>query len=459
MAEAFEVVREGFVEKITGEIRQETPMSRIAFASFIGTTIEFYDFYIYGLAAALVFPALFFPDLSPASGLLASFATYGVAFLARPLGGAAFGHYGDRFGRKAMLVLSLLLMGVSTFLVGLLPGYATLGVLAPILLVALRFFQGVGLGGEWGGAVLMATEHAPANRRAFYSGFPQIAPVPGYLLSAGLFLVLAAYLSPEQFAAWGWRVPFLLSIVLVGVGLFVRLKLAETPVFRRVVETQTEARVPVVDLVRTYPRTLILAALTTTIIFAFFYVVTVFSISYGVTQLGLPQTTMLYCVMVGVVGMGIGVPLFATLSDRVGRRNLALFSTGALGLWAFPTFWLVDTRNPVWISLAFAVGLFFLAAFYGPLGAFFSELFGTRVRYSGSSLSFALGSVLGGALAPIIAVRLLAATGASWSISLYLFVVALVSFVSILLLSETYRTDLASVRPEERRFIDKETLP
>ena len=443
------------MEKIAGqEIAPETPMAKVAFASFIGTTIEFYDFYIYGFAAALVFPALFFPGLSPASGLLASFATYGVAFLARPLGGAVFGHYGDRIGRKAMLVLSLLLMGVSTFLVGLLPGYATLGVLAPVLLVVLRFFQGVSLGGEWGGAVLMAAEHAPARSRAFYSGFPQIAPVPGYLLSAGLFLVLGAYLSPEQFAAWGWRVPFLLSIVLVVVGLFVRLKLAETPVFRRVVETRTEARVPIVDVVRTYPRTLVLAALSTTIIFAFFYVVTVFSVSYGVAQLGLPQTTMLYCVMIGVVGMGIGVPLFAALSDRVGRRNLALFSTAGLGLWAFPTFWLVDTRNPVWISLAFAVGLFLLAAMYGPLGAFFSELFGTRVRYSGASLSFALASVLGGALAPIIAVQLLAATGASWSISLYLFVVALVSFVSILLLSETYHTDLTGVRPEERQLIE-----
>jgi metabolite-proton symporter len=450
---------EGRVEKIAGEIQQETPMSRVAFASFIGTAIEFYDFYIYGLAAALVFPALFFPELSPASGLLASFATYGVAFLARPLGGAIFGHFGDRVGRKAMLIVSLLTMGVSTFLVGLLPGYATAGIAAPILLVVLRFLQGTGLGGEWGGAVLMATEHAPSGRRAFYSGFPQVGPALGYLLSAGIFLLLVSTMSDTQFAAWGWRVPFLLSIVLVGVGLFIRARLAETPVFRRVVETRTEARVPVVDVIRAYPGTVVLASLAGILVFAFFYVVTVFSVSYGVAQLGLPQSTMLYCVMIAVVFMAIGILLFATISDKLGRRNLALFSTGFLGLWAFPMFWLVDTRNPVLIALAFSVGLFAWSAMYGPMGAFFSELFGTRVRYSGSSISYALSGVLGAALAPIIAAQLLAATGASWSVSVYLLAMGLVSFVSILLLSETYRTDLSGIRPEERRFIVEDREP
>lgn len=447
------------MEKITGGISQETPMSRIAFASFIGTAIEFYDFYIYGLAAALVFPALFFPELSPASGLLASFATYGVAFLARPVGGAIFGHFGDRVGRKAMLIISLLTMGLATFLVGLLPGYATIGILAPLLLVLLRFLQGIGLGGEWSGAVLMAAEHAPPGRRAFYSGFPQLGPAPGYLLSAGLFLLLVSTLSTGQFATWGWRVPFLFSIVLVGIGFFVRARLAETPVFREVMETRTEARVPILDVLRTYPRTVILAALAGILIFAFFYIVTVFSVSYGVTQLGLPQSTMLYCVMIAVVFMGIGILLFATISDRVGRRNLALLSTGSVGLWAFPMFWLVDTGSPVLISLAFSVGLFAWSAMYGPMGAFFSELFGTRVRYSGSSLSFAFAGILGGALAPLIATRLLAATGASWSVSLYLFAMALVSFVSILLLSETYRTDLSATRPEEHQLIAESQEP
>ena len=441
------------MEKIAGEIRQETPMSRVAFASFIGTMIEFYDFYIYGLAAALIFPTLFFPALSPASGLLASFATYGVAFLARPLGGVIFGYYGDRIGRKAMLIISLLLMGASTFLVGLLPGYAQIGILAPILLVVLRFFQGVGLGGEWSGAVLMAAEHAPAGRRAFYSGFPQVGPAPGYLLSAGIFSLLVSALPADQFAAWGWRIPFLLSIVLVGVGLFIRARLAETPVFRRVIETRTEARIPILDVLRAYPKTVVLASLAGVLVFTLFYLVTVFSISYGVTQLGLPQSTMLYCVMIAVVFMGIGILFFATISDRVGRRSLALFSTGFVGLWAFPMFWLVDTGNPVLISLAFSVALFAWSALYGPMGAFFSELFGTRVRYSGSSLSFALAGVLGGALAPLIAAWLLGATGASWSVSLYLLAMALISFVSIFLLSETNQTDLYATRPEERQLI------
>lgn len=447
------------MEKIAGEIAPETPMSRVAFASFIGTMIEFYDFYIYGLAAALVFPALFFPDLSPVSGLLASFATYGVAFLARPLGGAIFGHYGDRIGRKAMLIVSLLTMGLATFLVGLLPGYAQIGILAPILLVVLRFLQGIGLGGEWGGAVLMAAEHAPPGRRAFYSGFPQVGPALGYLLSAGIFLLLVSTLSQAQFASWGWRIPFLVSIVLVGVGLFIRARLAETPVFRRVMETRTEARVPILDVLRAYPKTVVFASLAGTLVFAFFYIVTVFSVSYGVTQLGLPQSTMLYCVMVSVVFMGVGILFFATISDRVGRRNLALLSSGFLGLWAFPMFWLVDTADPILITVAFSVGLFAWSATYGPMGAFFSELFGTRVRYSGSSLSYALSGVLGAALAPLIAVRLLSATGASWSVSLYLFAVALVSLVSILLLSETYRTDLSATRPEEHQLIAESREP
>ncbi|MBA3474494.1 MAG: MFS transporter, partial [Rubrobacter sp.] len=244
--------------------------------------------------------------------------------------------------------------------------------------------------------------------------------------------------------------PFLFSIVLVGVGLFVRLSVAETPVFKQVMETQTEAQVPIVDVVRTYPRTVALASLAGSVMFTFFFVITVFSLSYGVTQLGLPQSTMLYCVMVSMVFMGAGVMLFAGLSDRLGRRNLALSSAGTVGLWAFPMFWLVATGNPVLISVAFSVGLFAWSAMYGPMGAFFSELFGTRVRYSGTSLSFALAGVLGGALAPLIAVRLLATTGASWSVSLYLFAMALVSFVSILMLSETYRTDLSVIQTEER---------
>jgi MFS family permease len=336
-----------------------------------------------------------------------------------------------------MLISSLLTMGLATFCVGLLPGYQTIGVLAPILLVVPRFLQGIGLGGEWGGAVLMVAEHAPLGKRAFYSGFPQVGPAAGYLLSSGIFLLLVSPLSEAQFAAWGWRVPFLFSIVLVGIGLFVRSKLAETPVFREVMETRTEARVPILDVFRTRGRTVTLASCAGILVFAFFYIVTVFSVAYGVTRLGLSQATMLYCVMIAIAVMGAGILFFATISDRVGRRNLTLPSTAFFILWAFPMSWLVDTANPVLIALAFSVGMFGGSATYGPMGAFFSELFDTRVRYSGSSVSYALAGVLGAALAPLISVRLLAATGASWSVSLYIFAMALVSFVAVLLLSET----------------------
>ncbi len=442
------------MERIAGvDVGQEAPMKKIAFASFVGTAIEFYDFYIYGTAAALVFGPVFFPEFSPAAGTLASLATFGVAFLARPLGGAIFGHYGDRVGRKAMLIFSLLVMGLATFFVGLLPGYATIGVAAPLLLVTLRFLQGIGLGGEWGGAVLMAAEHAPHDKRAFYSGFAQVGPPVGFLLSSGAFLLFAYTLSEEQFASWGWRVPFLFSIVLVAVGLFVRASVAETPVFKEVMETRTEAQIPIVDVLRTYPKTVVLASLAGSVMFTFFFVITVFSLSYGVTQLGLSRSTMLYCIMASIVCLGVGIMLFAAISDRVGRRNLALFSTGFLGLWAFPMFWLVDTGNPVLISLSFSIALFAWAAMYGPMGAFFSELFGTRVRYSGASLSYALAGVIGGAIAPSLSSVLLSATGSSWSISVYLLIMALISFISVLLLSETYRSDLSETKPEERRLL------
>jgi metabolite-proton symporter len=422
--------------------KQQVLMARIAFASFIGTTIEYYDFYIYGLAAALVFPALFFPDLSPASGLLASFATYGVAFLARPLGGAVFGHFGDRIGRKTMLIVSLLMMGIATFFVGLLPSFEAIGILAPIMLIVLRFLQGIGLGGEWAGAVLMATEYAPAGKRSFYAGFPQLGPAPAYLLSAGIFLLLVSWLTPVQFAAWGWRIPFLLSLALVGVGLFIRVRIAETPIFQKIVDNQSTARMPLWDVLRAHPKTILLAAGAGIVIFCFFYIVTVFSISYGVNELGLAQSTMLYCVMIAIVFMGIAIFFFATISDRIGRRNLSLFSTAFLGIWAFPMFRLVDTGDPVLIGLAFTVGMIAWAAMYGPMGAFFSELFPTRVRYSGCSLSFALAGVLGGALAPMIAVKLMAATNSSASVATYVFAMAALSFVCLLLLAETYRIDL-----------------
>jgi metabolite-proton symporter len=447
---------ERFADENTG---QETSMGKIAFASFIGTAIEFYDFYIYGTAAALVLGGAFFPEFSEAAGTLAAFATFAVGFAARPLGGIVFGHYGDRVGRKAMLIFSLLVMGVATFLIGLLPGYAAIGIAAPILLVVLRFLQGGGLGGEWGGAVLMATEHAPTDKRGFYSSFPQMGPAVGFLLSSGLFLLLTVSLSEAQFNAWGWRIPFLLSIVLVAIGLYVRVTIAETPIFKRAMEEGTRARVPVLDMVRTYPTVLALTSGGILLSYVLFYTITTFSLSYGTTRLGLPNTTLLYCTMIAVAFMGLGVPIFAVLSDKIGRRRLCLGAAVLAGLWAFPLFWLFNTGNPGLIALSFSVGMLIFAMLYGPMGAFLPELYGTRLRYSGAAVSYNLGGVLGGALAPIIATQLLASTGASWSISLYILAMAAVTFVSVFLLSETYLDDLSEIRAEERQLIAESPNP
>ena len=441
--------------RLAGEnIGQETTsMGKIAFASFIGTAIEFYDFYIYGTAAALVLGGVFFPEATPLRGTLLAFATFAVGFAARPLGGIVFGHYGDRVGRKAMLIFSLLVMGVATFLIGLLPGYAAIGITAPVLLVILRFLQGVGLGGEWGGAVLMATEHAPTDKRGFYSSFPQVGPAVGFLLSSGLFLLLTVSLSEEQFNAWGWRIPFLLSIVLVVIGLYVRITIAETPIFKRAMETQTRARVPFLDMVRTYPIVLALTSGGILLAYVLFYIITTFSLSYGTTLLGLPSSTVLYCTMIAVGLMGVGVPIFAVLSDKMGRRKLCLGAAVLAGLWAFPLFWLFNTGRPILIALGFSVGMIIFAMLYGPMGAFLPELYGTRLRYSGAAVSYNLGGVLGGALAPIIATQLLASTGASWAISVYILAMAVVTFVSVILLSETYLTDLSELRCEECELI------
>jgi metabolite-proton symporter len=454
-------MREGAMEKAAGEGLgdESTSIGKVAFASFVGTAIEFYDFYIYGTAAALVLGGIFFPEFSPAAGTLAAFATFAVAFVARPLGGVVFGHFGDRIGRKGMLVISLSVMGIATVLIGLLPGYAVIGVAAPILLVVLRFLQGFGLGGEWGGAVLMATEHAPEGKRGLYSSFPQMGPAAGFLLANGLFFALTATLSSEQFASWGWRVPFVASLVLVLVGLYVRVTIAETPVFNRALETHARARVPFWDVLRAYPLLLLLSSGGMIFAYVLFYTITTFALAYGTTSLGIPNTTLLYCTLIAVALMGVAVPIFARLSDRVGRRRLCLAATALGALWAFPLLWLLNTGRPVLIALSFSVGMLIFAMLYGPMGAFLPELYGARLRYSGAALSYNLGGVLGGALAPIIASQLLAATSASWAISLYLMAMAALSFVSVLLLPETHRFDFSELRAEERYLIAQERGP
>jgi MFS transporter, MHS family, shikimate and dehydroshikimate transport protein len=441
------------MERLGGEQRgQISAIRQVAAASLIGTTIEWYDFFIYGTAAALVFPALFFPEFSETAGTLAAFATFGVGFFARPVGGVIFGHFGDRIGRKTMLVITLTMMGIATVIIGLLPGYAAIGVAAPILLVILRFVQGLGVGGEWGGAVLMAVEHSPPERRGFFGSWPQMGVPAGLILSNLIFLAVAG-LPEEQFLAWGWRIPFLLSIILVAVGLFIRLRIMESPAFSRVKETQTEARMPIGDVVRTYPKQVLLAAGAFIVINAYFYILVSYLISYATAQAGMSNNAIITVILISSVVSFFAMPLFAALSDRVGRRPVYLTGVVGMGISAFFLFWATDTAS-FWLVLpAHIFGLGALSASYGPQAAFYAEMFGTRVRYSGISLGYQGGSIFGGALAPIIATWLFAQTQTSTSIAIYVAALAVLSFVCAYVATETYRVDIEAERPEERRLI------
>jgi metabolite-proton symporter len=425
---------------------------RVVVASFIGTTIEWYDYFIYGTAAALVFPALFFPEFSSFAGTLASFATFAVGFVARPLGGVIFGHYGDRIGRKAMLVLTLLIMGVATFLVGCLPTYQSIGVLAPILLVVLRILQGIGLGGEWGGAVLMAVEHSPEGRRGLNGSWPQMGVPAGLVLGTGVFALVSA-VSGEGFSTWGWRAPFLLSVLLVGLGLFIRLSIHESPVFRRVQESRTEARMPIVDVFRTYPKNVLLGVGSRIGIDIAFYVLAVYSLTYVTANVGLGRNVGLAAVMIAALIEIFTIPLFASLSDRIGRKPVLVVGSAFLGLWTFAFFGLLDTGSALLIILATVVGLSVgHAAVYGTQASFYAELFGTRVRYSGASFSYQFAGILGGALAPIIATALFPVGGATL-IAVYVAAACALSVVCYALARETYHQDIYEDQPEERTLI------
>ncbi|WP_232666162.1 MFS transporter [Pseudonocardia sp. TRM90224] len=414
---------------------------RIAVASFIGTAIEFYDFYIYGTAAALVFNAVFFPDFSPLAGTLLSLGTFAVGFVARPVGAVLFGHFGDRIGRKRMLVVSLLVMGVATVAVGFIPSYASIGEWAPALLVIARFVQGIGLGGEWGGAVLLATEYAPPGKRGLYSAFPQLGPAVGFVLGNGLFLLLDATMSDETFRTVGWRIPFIASAVLLVVGYYIRMRIAETPVFQAALASKEQVRVPFLDLVRQQPRVLVLATLSFVLAHTLFYTVTVFALSYGTRQLNVDRTTLLLAAMVAVAVMGAATLLFAVRSDVIGRKRLCMASGVLAAIWAFPMFWLIDTANPALIALGMTGALLCFAMLYGPMGAFLPELFRVRFRYSGASFAYSASGIVGGGISPIVATDLLARTGSTAAVSLYLIGIALVCVVCVALLKETKDDD------------------
>ena len=428
--------------------RSQTSITQVAIASFIGTAIEWYDFFLYGTAAALIFNKLFFPTFDPLSGTLAAFGTYAVGFVARPLGGIVFGHYGDKVGRKAMLSLTLLLMGIATFCIGLLPTYAMIGPWAPVLLIFLRLLQGFGVGGEWGGAVLMAVEHAPVGRRGFYGSWPQVGVPAGLLLSTSAFSVVST-LPEEQLLSWGWRVPFLFSLLLVGVGVFIRLRIAETPAFSRVQETGSVVRVPLFDALRSHPRNILLAMGARLAENGTFYIYSVFVLVYVTEQLKLPRSMALNGVLLATVGELISIPAFGALSDRIGRRPVYIGGAAFSALFAFPFFWLIDTQHSTLIWLAIVLGLAIgHGAMYGPQASFFSELFDARVRYSGASLGYQLASVFAGGLSPLIATSLLQwSHGKPWPIAVYMIAMALITLVSVYLAAETWQEDLMEHSP------------
>jgi len=412
---------------------------QVLFASLIGTTIEFFDFYIYATAAVLVFPRLFFPASDPASATLASLATFAIAFLARPVGSALFGHFGDRVGRKTTLVAALLTMGLSTVTIGALPTYSTIGVAAPLFLALCRFGQGLGLGGEWGGAVLLAIENAPPGKRAWYGMFPQLGAPVGFFFSGGVFLALSRWLTDEQFFAFGWRIPFLTSAALVLIGLYVRLTITETPVFREALNRRERVKVPMLVVFRDHPRALLVGTLVSLATFVLFYLMTVFALSWGTTALGYSREKFLVMQSFGIVFFALTIPVGAVLAER-GRRRTLLWVTsaiGAFGLIMAPMF-LAGTTGAV---MTMAVGLSLMGLTYGPLGTVLSELFPTSVRYTGSSLTFNFAGIFGASLAPYIATWLAKTYGLQY-VGYYLSAAAVLTLIGLLATRETKDDDL-----------------
>jgi MHS family shikimate/dehydroshikimate transporter-like MFS transporter len=406
---------------------------RVVMASVIGATIEWYDFFLYGIVAGIVFNKLFFPAGDPVVGIMLAYTTFAIGFVARPLGGVIFGHFGDKIGRKSMLVLTLMIMGVATVLIGLLPTYQQIGVAAPILLLVLRIAQGIGIGGEWGGAVLMAYEYAPENKRGFYASLPQIGLAIGLCLASGVVAIMSS-LPDEQFMAWGWRVGFVASIILVAVGLYIRLKILETPEFAKVKASQSEVKIPFVEMITRYPKNILLGMGARYIDGVFFNVFAVFSVVYLSNYVKIPRTTALWLVTLAAFVMIFAIPFFGRLSDKWGRPKTYAIGSLLLALCTFPSFWLLSLGNPFLVALAIVVPFGIVYAMcYGPEAALFSDLFDARVRYTGISFVYQFSGIFASGLTPIIATWLLSAGGGQpWLICAYVVFAALVSMFSAL---------------------------
>ena len=409
--------------------------SKVLMASMIGTMIEYFDFYIYSTAAVLVFPKLFFPMSNPAVATLESLATFALAFFARPLGAALFGHFGDRIGRKATLVAALMTMGPSTVAIGLLPGYASIGVLAPLLLAIFRFGQGLGLGGEWGGAVLLATEYAPAEKKAWYGMFPQLGAPLGFILSNASFLILSNYLSNEEFLSWGWRIPFIASAVLVFVGLYVRLNIEETPDFQKVIESKEQVKIPMFSVFGKHTKMLILGSLAATTTFVTFYLMTVFTLSWGTAHLGYQRESFLFAQLIAILFFAAGIPLSSKLADQFGTFKILIGATVLIFLFGLVFKPMFVSGNLALTTIFLSIGLLLMGFTYGPLGTALSNIFPTAVRYSGSSLAFTFAGILGASLAPYIATYLATAYGLEF-VGYYLCGAALISLIAFILVKK-----------------------
>ncbi|NCX34398.1 MAG: MFS transporter [Proteobacteria bacterium] len=429
-------------------IKSKSNMQKVALTSLAGTSIEWYDFFLYGASAALIFPTVFFGETSPSTALILSLLTFAAGFIARPIGGIIFGHFGDKVGRKKTLVIALVLMGVSSTLIGLLPTYAMIGVTAPILLTSLRFAQGLAIGGQWGGAMLLVTESAPADQRGYYGAFAQAGVPVGVILANLAFIITGSLVSEEAFFSWGWRIPFLASAILIGISMYIQLNLEDTKAFkeleasRKVGSTKEITRSPIIEVIKKYPSKIILAAGAFLSIQVTFYILIAFLLAYGVASSGTTRDEMLIAVL---IGSAIMIPfqfIFSSYSDRHGRRGVFMLGAILTAVWAFIIFPLVDTGNFWLIVLAITGGLVFVSMMYGPQAAFFTELFSTEVRYSGATLGYQFGAILGGAFAPTIAALLWNDYGILW-VSVYIAFASLLTLISVLFLTETYQNDLS----------------